>query len=195
MKMKTLIPAIAMAVTPAAFAEDSNVYAKTQGFYAAPEIGRVHLNFDKDDDIGFGGFSFGGFGGYKFNEYIAAETGFNYVGGLEGKEEFEANFWNLKAGGRAFIPVSDTFSLTGKVGAHWWKLEHDFTDADVSDVKDDGVDAYLGIGINAAVKDNVSVSVDWTRYLIKSDKIEKEVLGFEKNLTADIFSVAAIISF
>ena len=133
------------------------------GFYAGASIGTTKLTddglessaFEADDsDTGFKIF-----GGYSFNRNLAIEVSYFDLGEVSGgfNDPFIGNVsfdvgisgFNASAVGR--LPVSDTFSLFGKLGFASYDVDGHVSIAGVGSGSDSSSETDLSYGVGAAL--------------------------------------------
>jgi OOP family OmpA-OmpF porin len=102
------------------------------------------------------------FGGYTYNEYVAVE-GANYnFGDIDpGTSELEIDGLSLAVVGS--IPVSDSISVFGKIGAHEWDVNNNGAIASQLNNNCDTV-AFYGLGVDYAIDESWSVRGELERY-------------------------------
>ena len=147
------------------------------------------------------------FSGYRFNKYLALEGGFvqfnnfkatgtasifdsNIGADLVGAsyETDKNNAWTLAGVGT--WPVTNSFSVFGKVGAANWKRIKNIwypdptsgfscPDCNVARISsiDRGTDAYYGVGVSYAILDNVDVRGEYERFDLGGPKIDLMTAG------------------
>jgi OOP family OmpA-OmpF porin len=127
------------------------------------------------------------YGGYRFTDNFALEAGYiragsvkaNVSGTVDGPEGFSGS-GRVKVSGIGFwgvgiLPLSDTFSVFGKLGAvRWHEQFHGMVDMDFSSpppveisINHYGTDFAYGAGANLMVWKNVGVRVEWQRMNFK----------------------------
>ena len=187
----SLIFAAVLAVAPAVAQEDDK-----SGIYVSPEAGVLIYRIDEDgtetDESGTG---FGVSGGYRVNNYFAAEGGFRYaqldLGSSGGELEIDATSWSL--GLRGFFDISDSFAITGKAGWHFWDVDAEETDAgDVTKSSADGNDPYFGIGVESRITDSVAFRAEYTRFILNYDGDDEDNFA---DADADLISASVVWSF
>ncbi|MCP4277086.1 MAG: outer membrane beta-barrel protein, partial [Gammaproteobacteria bacterium] len=160
--------------------------AEINGFYGGAGIGvpdyaggakGIADNGGPEDDmdaiIGGEDGAWQGFIGYRFNRHWAVEAGYADLGhgvddGQEGipsdPEEYHANAWSLSLLGHA--PVTERFSLYGKLGAAFWDVEREDTDTGIfnDDSDENGTGVVFGLGADYQVNRNMSLRASWDHY-------------------------------
>jgi OOP family OmpA-OmpF porin len=95
-------------------------------------------------------------GGYKFNQYFAAELGYHDLGEASAQAgAVEGNAWEVV--GLASYPVIDKLSVYGKLGLYRGELE-------APSAKETNSDITYGLGLQYDVLKNVGVRGEWQRY-------------------------------
>ncbi|MDJ0710761.1 MAG: outer membrane beta-barrel protein [Woeseiaceae bacterium] len=114
--------------------------------------------------------------GYRFNDYFATELAHTDFGSLEQTAlglslSADASAQELAIIGR--IPLGDRFALAGRVAYVSWDgdIGVDSVTAGIS-----GDDLAVGVGMDVAVRDNLSLTLSGTRYRL--DDLDLAVLGF-----------------
>lgn len=123
---------------------------KDQGWYIGGELGVSKLDLPEDEEEGMGGI----FGGYRFNQYLGLEAGFNHFATFEGEDVLRhGNRYDLEKSidGTRFmvvgmLPLSEQFSLFGKAGVfHGFEteiIEYDDDDFRIKTDEDDTGPAF-----------------------------------------------------
>jgi OmpA-OmpF porin, OOP family len=183
----------AVALTAAMAAQSAEV---PPGFYAGASIGTTKLSDDGFDDAGIDvddsdtGFKI--FGGYSFNNNFAVELSYFDLGEVNGafNEPFVGNVsfdvgisgFNASAVGR--LPVSDTFSLFGKLGFASYDVDGHVSIAGVGSGSDSSSETDLSYGVGAAL----SFGGQWEA------RIEYEAIDVDSG-DANMLSVGAMYRF
>ena len=122
-----------------------------------------NLGFITDDSTGT--WSLGG--GYMFNRFLGVEAGYRSIG------DFEANSVALSTKsdakgvhvGPLFETFVDRFRLNARIGVFSWKSDTtQSSGASTITGKDDGLDAYVGLGAAYAMTEKAFFGMSWTRY-------------------------------
>jgi OOP family OmpA-OmpF porin len=113
------------------------------------------------------------FGGYMFNRHFGLEFAYvdlgevSYSGSFFGAPvtggKIEVTGFNISAIGA--YPVSEQFSVFGKIGMFIWEAEASDTTGGVpfSD-KEDGTDLSFGVGVSYNFTRNLGVRAEWERF-------------------------------
>ena len=113
------------------------------------------------------------FGGYMFNRHFGVEAAYvnfgeaTYSGDFFGSPvtggKIEIDGFNLSAIGSA--PITEQFSIFGKVGLFLWDAEASDTTAGLPfSAKDDGSDVSFGIGVGYNFSRNLGVRAEWEMF-------------------------------
>lgn len=166
--------------------------ADTQpGFYAGAGIGSTKVGDDisgvDDSDTGFKIF-----GGYAFNKNLAVELGYFDLGEASGSfsdpfigdASFDVGVSGLNASVVGRVPVSETFSLFGKLGFASYDLDGHVTIFGLGSASDSQSETDLTYGIGAAL----SLGPQW------EVRAEYEAIDVD-NGDANMLSVGAMYRF
>jgi OOP family OmpA-OmpF porin len=172
-----------------AYASDSNT-GWTSGLYATASIGRARFDnntlnaaenagFSLDDtDIGYSAGV-----GYEFNKYVAFEAGYVTLGeaniSSDGGGFFINESWEADAsylGPKVSLPLTDKFSVFGKIGLFSWDVDYSPSTNDPilvqflsSPATYGGTDIYFGAGFAYVVTNTIGVKAEWIRFNFDSD--------------------------
>ncbi len=155
--------------------------------------------------------------GYKFDVGIITEIGYLNLGEVSAEEtQKQVNSSGtvlfedidetiLKPSGFTFavgyeLPLSDSISLTGKVGMFIWDLDTESDETNIDHVtgetdergdrdksfSSDGTDLYYGIGAVYKVSEKLQVSAEWSRYQFEFSP-EGFDIGYDHD--ADYFAI------
>ncbi len=117
------------------------------------------------------------FGGYQFSKSWAAELAYidfgNFpfkttVSGGAANVDFKVNGWNIA--GVGILPVSDNFSLFGKIGAHRWNVDGTCTASGSitclapAGRSKSGTDLSYGVGLGYAFTKLTDLHFEWERF-------------------------------
>jgi len=156
----------------------------TGGFYAGGSIGQSDVDASITAPLITSGqvdgkdTAFKIFGGYQANPYFALELQYVDLGSVA----YSGNFLGLPVvGGQVDIngmgfavlgswPVSDKFSVHGKIGLWSWQADaHDTTAGLPFSGSADGSDLFYGIGASYQFTRHLGVRVEWEQYKLDSD--------------------------
>ena len=145
-------------------------------WYAGGALSQTFIDEPGIDDDDTGGKIFGG---YRFNDYFAIEGSFYDFGEMnEGGNQLELDGVGLAAVGS--IPVSERFSLFGKLGVHAWDAE--ISGAIASRFSDDSdTDAFYGIGVEYALTDRWDIRGELERYEVDDVDLDVASIGISFN--------------
>jgi len=150
----------------AAFALTAAMAARADvppGFYAGASVGKTKLSDEGFDSFGVDvdesdtGFKI--FGGYSFNENFAVEVSWFDLGEVSGTLndpffgdiDFDVGVSGLNASAVGRVPVSETFSLFGKIGFASYDLDGHATISGVGSGSDSESETDLTYGVGAAL--------------------------------------------
>lgn len=145
--------------------------AEDAGWYLGASIGRSSVDEDLDgatlDDDAT---AFRLYGGFDFNEYFGVEAQYIDFGTIEESASIGALTVNVDADANGFglagvgrLPLSEKFSLSGKLGFHAWDV--DLTTNGIDD-SDSDQDLYLGAGAEFRFADTWRVVGEVERYTL-----------------------------
>jgi len=147
------------------------------GFYAG--VGGGFTTVDLCDDLLFFGatncdeddIGFKIFGGFKFNQFIAAEFGFADLGEVTASAPgvsatAEVDGFQFAAVGS--YPI-EQFSLIGKIGLFAWDGE---ISTNFGSFDDDGTDILFGLGGAFHINPQLTLRGEWERFDIDGDDID-----------------------
>ena len=185
MKIKRLVAASALAL--------SGLLAATQAS-AQAFVGASIGQSDVDEDITAGLITSGSvdgkdtafkvFGGYMFNRHFGVEGAYvdlgevTYSGSFFGSPvtggRVETTGFNVAALGS--YPVTEEFSVFGKIGLFFWEAEASDTTGGVPfSAKTDGTDISFGLGVNYHFTRNLGVRAEWERF--KLDDADADLIS------------------
>ena len=110
------------------------------------------------------------FGGYDFNQNWGVEAGYTdyrtsnasyTVGGVPGSAEADGH--SVYLAGKATLPVNERFSVYGKLGAAYNKVDLSSTTPGLSRDESD-TELYGGVGVQYNLNQNVSLIAEYERY-------------------------------
>ena len=180
-RMKTavaiVLPAAFMAISAPASAQQSDA-----GWYIGASYGMSNI----DVDTGGPGFSVDGddsgfkiFGGFQFSKHWGAEVGYFDAGkasitGPGGSADLSVTA--LTFAGTGTLPLSEKFSLLGKVGLWMWDTGCTGSIC-LSSASDSDTDLYYGIGARYNINRNWGVQVEWEQFETSSDSVTLTSVG------------------
>jgi OmpA-OmpF porin, OOP family len=154
MKKQLITAVLATSFAGASMAADT-------GYYAGANIGGSQHDVAGPGELRESPTTWGVYGGYDFNPYVATEIGYQDLG--------KARSGSYEAKNRAFsadlvgkLPLNEQFRLFGKVGYAY--LDRD-TSGPGFDASQSGSAAKLGVGAEYAVMQNVGIRAEAVRYL------------------------------
>ncbi|MGI9323148.1 MAG: outer membrane beta-barrel protein [Pseudomonadales bacterium] len=172
--MKSSIGSVFLAAllltAPAAFGAEN-------GFFISGAIGQAEWEDDcfnalgrsvclgTDSDV-----AFGINGGYSFNQYVAIEGGYQYLGetdvSVSGTSvDVPFTVKGLTTGVVGTLPVSDRLKFYGKTGILLYELEvTSDRSSPASGFSVNGTDAYAGLGMRVATTENLDLGLEYVRY-------------------------------
>jgi OOP family OmpA-OmpF porin len=124
------------------------------------------------------------FGGYMFNRHFGVEGAYvdlgevSYSGSFFGSPvtggKVETTGFNVAALGS--YPVTEEFSVFGKIGLFIWEAEASDTTGGVPfSEKTDGTDISFGLGLNNQFTRNLGVRAEWERF--KLDEADADLIS------------------
>jgi OOP family OmpA-OmpF porin len=162
--MKRTLALLALILLPAA--------AHAQ-FFVEGTFGGAKADLRDFEDLGFltddstGTWSLGG--GYMFNRFLGVEAGYRAIGDTEIRSP--AGSTKSDATGIYVGPVFETFverfRLNARIGLFSWK-----SDPSTFTGKDDGLDAYVGLGAAYAMTEKAFFGLSWTRYRLDEVNVD-----------------------
>jgi len=198
----------------------------SKGLYVSSSIGitsvsDVQLYTDDDgyddeivtSDVNDSGVSFMLVGGYQFFQGVSVELGYlnlgevgfeenvKYLDGAdkvkhESDDEFVFKPSGIITGVNYALPVSDAFSIKGRLGLFVWNLDVDreilyqdnyytIIEPDSDSYSDDGSSVYYGLGVGFDITNRIELFADWSRYSVSHDdwKSDHDNDVFEVGLT------------
>lgn len=186
MKIKKVVVASALAL--------SGLLAATQAS-AQAFVGASIGQSDVDEDITAGLITSGRqvdskdnafkvFGGYMFNRHFGVEGAYVDLGEVSYSGSFgsaavnggkvETTGFNVAALGS--YPVTEAFSVFGKIGLFIWEAEASDTTGGVPfSQKTDGTDISFGLGLNYQFTRNLGVRGEWERF--KLDEADADLIS------------------
>jgi OOP family OmpA-OmpF porin len=150
-------------------------FAQDMGFYAGLSFGQSSADVDcsglaqcDDSDT-----AWKILGGYRFNRNLAAELGYTDLGEVSAGDggantiTAEATAFELVAVGS--WPVSNEFSVYGKVGVFRWDVDATGTGMFAGSESDSGTDLTFGVGVQYDFTKQLGVRGEWQRYAADED--------------------------
>lgn len=181
--MKKTVALLALTLAPAV--------AHAQ-FFVEGAVGGAKADLRDFEDLGFatedasGTWAFGG--GFMFNRFFGVEAGYRSIGDSEitsfgavsgtfsGQPFSSAGPLSIKADakgvyvGPLFETFVERFRLNARVGMFAWKSDITTSTAGAEvKSKDDGLDAYAGVGFGYEVTPNAIFGMSWTRLRVLDD--------------------------
>ena len=190
--MKKVLTASIIALSglaQAAYADSHNFYIFAEAGKSDYDIADQSNSFRVDNKSSTYGIGIG----YRFNKHLSIETGYLDLGeyqattiGAVTEEVFgetlslngslTADTTGLFLGVRADYPINEQFNLYGRAGLLDWESDLSFSGTATyagttytgggSTELDSGTDPYIGIGIDYAFNDSVSIDAKYTRYML-----------------------------
>jgi OmpA-OmpF porin, OOP family len=157
---------------------------QAEGGYAGASFGKTSVDLECDLDITCAAddsdTGFKVYGGYQFTPNLAVEFGYVDLGEVtaSGTDSFlgttsvliEASGFTLAAVGT--IPLGDRFGLLGKAGFFRWDVDASATSSVFGSASDNetGTDLFLGFGGFMNLGKNLSLRVEWERFMDVGDE-------------------------
>jgi OOP family OmpA-OmpF porin len=164
MKTQSILAALLMAtLTPSlAFAD--------KGLFVAGSVGSAELSESFDEfDVDADSTAYRLTVGWRFNDYLAIDGGYQNFGRFEQTFDDEGTPVNisLKADGFTLgaigsLPINDRFSLFARAGGFFW--DGDANINDVTSASPEEVNIYFGAGLRMALTEKLSATLDGSRY-------------------------------
>ena len=189
-KLLTAIIMVMMAIPT--FAQDATTpNANDKGLYfGGVEISSVSIanycsSFSSTTSCSGSEIGLGFSGGYRFNDFFAAEIKSLYASGFDRTTRYEYSNGNVRTnestrknlnigfGAQGQYPVGEKINIIGRAGFHSW---HSWTK--ISDIDTDsygtnitkisrlssGVDPYFGMGGSMVINDKITANIGYTLY-------------------------------
>ena len=112
------------------------------------------------------------FGGYKFNQNIAAEVGYSDLGkaklsgivlGLPASAEWKGTVWDFSAVG--ILPINQQFSVFGRLGLTAWSVDLNVTVAGLpGSASASGTDTTYGLGVQWDINNQFGLRGEWQQF-------------------------------
>lgn len=181
MKIRKILVAAALAL--------SATQASAQGGYIGGSIGQSDIDDEITTGLINGNQSVDGkdtawkiFGGYMFNRHFGLEVAYVDLGELsysgtftEGSLTFpvtggKVEVWGFNISAIGALPVTEQFSVFGKLGLFFWEAEaNDTTGGRPFFATDDGADLSFGVGLSFNFTRNLGVRAEWEMFDKVSD--------------------------
>ncbi|MDK2124103.1 outer membrane beta-barrel protein [Parachitinimonas caeni] len=165
MKKQSILFALLATIAAPVFAD---------GFYAGADLGRSKLEADIDDHYSLSATdtTWSVFGGYDFNQYLAAEVGYRGLGSSSETDTISGVKYDATLKARALqfsvlgkLPVNDRFDVFARLGLASIRAE---LDAKVGNRTvthhETETKPLIGLGARFAVTKNVGLRAEWTRF-------------------------------
>ncbi|GGW86583.1 porin family protein [Alteromonas halophila] len=161
--MKHIKSTIAGIVALTAFGAQAQSYNQDEniddaGFYVGGNYGYLRVDgddeFDDDKDV------WQGVAGYRFNEYFALEGSYIDFGDY-GNDLANAETDGFTAGLKGTYPITERFSIFGKLGQLWSETEYNVGTVN-NDYDDESV--FVGGGVSYAVNERFLITAEYTVY-------------------------------
>lgn len=141
----------------------SGAWAADSGFYMGGDIGRTKNNANATTDpranVKKSDTSYGIYGGYQLNRYLAAEVGVARLGTQKiGNTNSKTTTYSLDAIGR--LPVSDSLAVYGRLGGAHYERSYN----GIPNERAHSVGLKVGVGADYAINKNWAVRTELTRY-------------------------------
>ena len=164
MKTRSIITAVALAVLIPMTSYADN------GFILTASIGSAELSEDFEGfDINADSTAYRITAGWRFSDYLAVEGGYHNFGDFD--QTFDIGGTptevSLKADGFTFggvgsLPLNDRFALFARAGVFFWDGDADINN--VTQASPEDTNMYLGAGVRLALKEQLSLTADGSRY-------------------------------
>ena len=181
MKIRKILVAAALAL--------SATQASAQGGYIGGSIGQSDIDDEITSGLINGNQSVDGkdtawkiFGGYMFNRHFGLEAAYVDLGELSYSGTFTDAFgtapvtggkvevWGFNISAIGALPVTEQFSVFGKIGLFFWEAEaNDTTGGRPFSATDDGADLSFGVGLGFNFTRNLGVRAEWEMFQNISD--------------------------
>jgi OOP family OmpA-OmpF porin len=153
-----------------------------KGLYIGGSAGSSKI----DDDIALGGLITSGtvdgsstgfkiFGGFQFNDYFALDLALVDLGKAKYSGTYfnapvtggTVDIWGLNFSAVGILPVSESFSVFGKVGLFAWEADaKDTTGGFPFSTNESGADFSFGLGMSYNFTKNWGVRLEWERFMV-----------------------------
>jgi len=186
---KLMVTGMALALLSPAFALAQNQGADARsGIYLGAGYGGYKArggDFDDENDL------YELVGGWMFTPYIGIEGTYTDFGEY-GNSAASAEIDGVGAAVVGQLPLTDSFSIYGKVGQFWWD-----GDVEVLGVKRsyDDESLYYGVGASFLVTPMLSVNAEYKRYEVEFDAKDFPVSPAKDDTDLDTLTVGVRFSF
>lgn len=151
------------------------------GIYVGASVGSAGLNDDFDGlHIDRNSTAVRVASGWRFNENFSVEIGYHDFGDFEQSVDINGTLATVSLSADGFtigvggaIPVSDRFSLTGRLGWFFWNGSAEINSVSQATPEDNNL--YFGVGVSYSLMQRFSLNSDWSRYDL--DQTESNVLS------------------
>lgn len=146
------------------------VAAADGGIYVGAGLGSANLSDDFDGlTIDADATAFRLFAGWRINDYVAVEGGYQDFGDFEQTIDFAGSRATASlsadgffAGADGALPLSDRFALTGRLGMFFWDGNAEINA--VSQASPEDSNLYYGVGGRFELTPRLALTGDWSRY-------------------------------
>ncbi|MEM1243857.1 MAG: outer membrane beta-barrel protein [Pseudomonadota bacterium] len=138
-------------------------------FYVGGQGGWAHYASDDFPGIKRNSFTLGGFVGYNFNQYLAAELGYKYIDGPKaGNDEIlGADVYSnlITFMGRFNIPLTQSISAFAKAGGAWMRTDADlnFLGITIANEHESRVRPIVAGGLEYRLNQSIGLNAQYTR--------------------------------
>ena len=188
----------ALAATSAQAAPQANTFYT--GLTAGWTQGHIDINQLKDDgfDTHRNSFTYGAFGGYQINDYLATELSYDYFGHIKADDadtKFKMRNHGASLSLKASYPLIAGVDIYGRVGAALVRTDYKLKNVDGSEYKDHSlkVSPVYAAGFEYAPMQDLAVRLEY-RWLNKVGKLENSA-GDRLDFTPSLASVTAGVSY
>lgn len=167
-------------------AQFSDTYVEAQALgYSTTQ----HLSLQEDDSM-----AVSIYGGYQFNPYFGLEASLAGIDALNGSYASIGDMSYLALQPKISYPVTDNFSVYAKAGIAYFnaevKVSNQFAGASsYSTFSESDVSGILGLGVDYAVTDNVTIRASWDYLRPELDLIDNGLAKVTVDSDINIFSL------
>lgn len=131
-----------------------------QGGYVGLSVGQSDLGVSEADDDT----SYGIVAGYQVNDNFSVEAGYTMYGDFDYKDSpgYSEDLEGLNLNVVGSLPLNETVSLFAKGGFLFWTSDLTYNGQQIADTND-GTDLALGVGIQAKLTPNFSLTGEYQR--------------------------------